>query len=159
MTTKSIVIFDIDGTLANAEHRIHHVKKDKDSGKRNWKEFFFAAKNDIPYEHVLKMNSLFANNGFEIHLITGRPDNLRQDTQEWLLKHGVSYNSLLMRPATDRRPDFVSKKELFEKNLGDRKDEVLCVFEDRLLVCKMWREIGLNVVVCGNEWLDKDWSE
>lgn len=159
---KRICIMDIDGTLADARHRVHLVQKNKDSGKRQWGKFFALAKEDKPYSHIKLMNQMFgADPDIEIYLITGRPENLRKDTEEWLIKHNIFFNHLLMRPATDRRPDFESKKDLFEKHevLSKSKDRIICVFEDRLKVAKMWRDIGLDVVVCGEDWLAGDWSE
>lgn len=156
-----IYIFDIDGTLADCRHRMHHIKKDKDSGKRNWKEFFFAAKDDPPYPHTLHLNRVLYNVGATIYLITGRPENLRKDTEKWLAQVGVKYNTLLMRPANDRRPDYEAKKDLFLKDewLPTHKDEIKCVFEDRLHVAKMWRDLDLHVCVCGDDWLEGDWSK
>ena len=159
---KSFVLFDIDGTLADVRHRVHYVKKDKDSGKRQWGKFFAEAKNDKPYEHILLLNAMFGTNpNFEIYLITGRPENLRKDTEDWLAKHDIIYKHLLMRPQSDRRPDYESKKDLFEKDpiLSKNKENVVCVFEDRLQVAKMWRDMGLNVCVCGEDWLTGDWSK
>jgi len=155
---KKSVIFDVDGTLADANHRLHFIKGDKDSGKRNWGAFFREAIKDSPYEHVRLMNHFFDDAGFFIYLITGRPSNLRKDTEDWLAKHNIRYDSLLMRPATDRRPDYESKKDLFVQE-GINKDEVVCVFEDRLQVAKMWKELGLQVCVCGEDWLIGDWSK
>lgn len=157
---KNIILQDIDGTLADARHRVHFVKKEKDSGKRDWKSFFAAAKDDRPYEHILELNRVLFLANYEIILITGRPENLREATEKWLKEFGVYYSKLLMRPVNDRRADFESKGELYEQNLTqEQKDNVLCVFEDRLPVCKMWKDKGLHVVVCGEDWLDGDWSK
>jgi FMN phosphatase YigB (HAD superfamily) len=30
------ILFDVDGTLANCEHRVHHVQ----NGNRDWNKFF-----------------------------------------------------------------------------------------------------------------------
>ena len=152
-----ICIFDIDGTLADIEHRLHHIKP-TDGSKKKWGTFFYEAKNDKVYQHTKLINFLMHTSEVEIYLVTGRPDNLREDTQVWLMRNDIRYDHLLMRPAAERKPDYEVKKDLFNLHLADRKDDVICVFEDRLPVAKMWTELGLRVCVCGTEWLDKDWS-
>lgn len=54
---------------------------------------------------------------------------------------GVGFN-LLMRNKRDFRPDEVIKKEIFEKEI-DPKYNVICVFDDRDKVVKMWRDLGI----------------
>lgn len=163
LTGKKYCIMDIDGTLANVEHRLHHINAPKDSGRRSWKAFFDSAKDDQPYNHVLALNHLLNDSThLQIVLLTGRPENLRADTEEWLNRHKVNRACLLMRPAKDNRPDYVVKPEVLQDFLDDRSetfDSVFCVFEDRLKVSKAWRELGLNVLLCGDEWLRQDWSE
>jgi len=44
-TAKDVVIVDIDGTLADVQHRIHHIKG---PGKKNWIKFFRGAPDDQP---------------------------------------------------------------------------------------------------------------
>lgn len=161
MFKNKIVIMDIDGTLADARHRVHYVQKDKDSGKRQWGKFFAAAKDDKPYTHTKLMNLLFDTTAIIIYLVTGRPENLRKDTEAWLRAHDIRYDALLMRPNNDRRPDYEAKKDLFEKDevLSNNKENIVCVFEDRLQVAKMWRDLGLEVCVCGDDWLTGNWDK
>lgn len=157
---RKVVIFDIDGTLADCSHRVHLVKKEKNSGKRDWKTFFEEAKNDKPHDHIITLCRILYETKHKVYLLTGRPEYQRVNTQEWLKAHSVPYDGLFMRPDTDRNPDFVTKKKTLEENLtSEEKQNIVCIFEDRLPVCKMWRENGYNVVVCGDEWLEGDWSE
>jgi len=154
MSNSKIVIFDIDGTLANSDHRVHHVRKEKGE-KKNWSAFFAEAKNDKPHKHVVTLNHFYAENGYTVVLCTGRPANLRMDTREWLGKHGVVYNHLLMRLTNDRSPDYESKKQILLEFLAKNEytlDQVEVVFEDKLAVCEAWRDLGLNVLIAGDEW-------
>lgn len=153
-SSKRVVVFDIDGTLANASHRLYLVKKESGE-KKNWSAFFAEAKRDKPYEHILKLNKLYAENGYDIILCTGRPANLRNDTLDWLLEHGIVFDLLLMRLATDRSPDYECKPRTLLECLplnGYSLNQIEVVFEDRLSVCEAWRNLGLNVLVCGDEW-------
>lgn len=162
-----IIIQDIDGTLANINHRLHHIKPLPGHGsargeKKNWSAFFHAAKEDAVYEHVKHMGALLKAQGHTIVLITGRPENFREDTIAWLGKNGIIYDTLLMRPANERKPDYEVKKDLLNAYLekeGRVLSDVKMVFEDRLPVAKMWHDMGLHVLVCGSEWISSDWSD
>ncbi len=46
-----IVIFDIDGTLADNSHRQHFLE----GGKKDWKGFFDAMVDDQPNINVLRL--------------------------------------------------------------------------------------------------------
>lgn len=151
---QKIVVFDIDGTLADTSNRIHHVKP-KEGEKKNWSAFFKEAENDAPIHYVINLTYLYHQAGYSIVLCTGRPANLRHDTQTWLTKHGVIYSDLLMRLTTDRGPDYeVKGKTLLEFLKANKLElsQVEAVYEDRIPVAEMWRKMGLNVFLCGEEW-------
>ena len=42
----STIICDIDGTLADLHHRLHHIK----NGNKNWDAFFAEVKDDLPIQ-------------------------------------------------------------------------------------------------------------
>ena len=50
-----------------------------------------------------------------------------------------------MRPATDYTPDNDLKQAWLNQHFpGDQKDRILCVYDDRNQVVKMWRDSGLT---------------
>src|SRR3569832_1684161 len=107
---KSIVIVDIDGTLADVQHRLHHIKG---PGKKNWSQFFRNAHKDELIAIVVRwVNNLSPE--FKAILITGRPDDYRKDTEAWLKQHKIRYSKLYMRRSGDNRPDTIVKKELLD---------------------------------------------
>lgn len=149
-------IFDIDGTLANTEHRLHHIKPPQ-GGKKNWGSFFREAYKDQPYEHVRTISHLvYALGAFSVIVLTARPEDRREDTVAWLQEHGIKYDMLLMRPVGEYKPDFEVKRDLYLEHLKD-KYKIICAFEDRLQVAKMWRKEGVPVLLCGDDWLNEDW--
>lgn len=82
---------------------------------------------------------------FKIFFVTGRSEKVREITAEWLrqnVDNSFRQENLLMRPEGDKRPDYIVKKELYEKNIRG-KYNVLGIFEDRTRVVKMWRELRL----------------
>lgn len=155
LNLSKIVIFDIDGTLANTDHRVHHVRT---IGKKNWGAFFAEAKNDKPHNHVVRLTQLYSDAAYHIILCTGRPANLREDTVSWLTEHDISFDTLLMRLTSDRGPDTKSKKQILLSFLGANSIElsqIEAVYEDRIPVAKMWCSLGLSVFLCGDEWREE----
>ena len=60
-TKKNIVICDIDGTVANNEHRQHLLK-----GFKTWDAFFNALDKDTPIQEEVKAGSLSRKRLFTI---------------------------------------------------------------------------------------------
>ena len=94
-----------------------------------------------------RMNFLLSSLSEKFHIIflSGRQDTkqCREDTEKWLKDNlGLSEVTLIMRSEGDFRPDDVVKKELYQKYIKDRYN-VVCVFDDRDKVVRMWRNLGL----------------
>lgn len=94
-----------------------------------------------------RMNFLLSSlsEKFQIIFLSGRQDTkqCRDDTEKWLKDNlGLSEVTLIMRSEGDFRPDDVVKKELYQKYIKDRYN-VVCVFDDRDKVVRMWRNLGL----------------
>ena len=142
MSMVDVIIVDLDGTLCNIEHRLHLLKQEGD----HWSKFFSAMPGDSLNVWCRELIENMKNN-YGILLVSGRPDNFKKATEEWLAKHKVSYDALYMRTAGDRRPDNVVKKDLYESYIKDNM-KVLFVVDDRKAVVDMWRELGLTVLHC-----------
>jgi predicted kinase len=142
------VIFDIDGTLADATHRLHHIK-----GKApNWDAFFTECVNDPVIEPIRDLAHLVAAQNYKIILVSGRSDKVRAETEAWLARHGVPYRELHMRPEGDYRQDFIVKSQILDHILAEG-NEIAFVVDDRPSVVAMWRERGLTCLQC------RDWDE
>ena len=140
---KKIVICDLDGSLSLINHRLHLIE-----GTKNWDKFFEALVDDELNEVVYQLLTL-TYPLCSVVLMSGRPSNYRWQTVEWLRKHNIQYDALLMRKAGDRRPDWVVKQELLNKYLDKSKIEV--VIDDRKSVIEMWRNNGLKVIDVGDK--------
>jgi len=137
------VIFDLDGTLALIEKR--RKLADKGNGKMNWK-VFFAPENiqlDEPNIPVIKTFQAMKLAGFRVGIFSGRDAISKTETEIWLKKWGVDYDFLRMRPQRDYTPDDVLKEAWLDELLNDG-GEILCVFDDRDKVVKMWRDKGIS---------------
>lgn len=143
---KTTIICDLDGTLADVSHRIHHVKT---KGRKDWKSFQ-AEENimkDIPNLWCLNLLIAMERAGYKIILVSGRWEKARDVTIKWL-RQNVPLKSfeLFLRADGDFREDSIVKQEILDRNL--RKDEILFVVEDRQQVVDMWRQNGLVCLQC-----------
>lgn len=132
------IIVDIDGVLALNDHRSYYdysenVKKDKC--------------NEVIYAVLQAFNLTYNVN---IILVSGRKSVCRESTIEWLFDNEIPYNNLYMRKAEDNRPDDVIKKEIYDEHIKG-KYSVICVFDDRKRVLRMWKNEGLYVFDCSQD--------
>lgn len=129
-------LFDLDGTLADCSHRLHHIK----GARKNWRAFFAACSRDGPIPHMVEL----ARHLMKVEtvvFVSGRSDEVREQTLEWLKGHGLK-GPLYMRRAGDRRSDFIVKAELLDRVIRDGFEPIMA-FDDRDQVVKMWREKGI----------------
>lgn len=131
------VVFDLDGTLADCEHRLHHIKK-PNLGPADWDIFFAACGEDSPIEHAINVAHALHKVGFHVEIWSARSDQVRSETEEWLDRHCLQLLPLRMRRAGDHRNDDILKAEWIAEH---GKPDL--VFEDRARVVKMWRDMGV----------------
>lgn len=143
---KSIILFDLDGTLADNEHRQHYVSNED----KEWDMFFAEQINDRPNHPIIELfKSLKKSNKNPLFIITARPERYREKTTEWLAKYQIFPERLVMRKDGDRRSDVIVKKEMLS-NFRLEGMHPLFVVDDRTSVVKMWREEGVTCLQCAD---------
>lgn len=142
MVADKVIVFDIDGTLANAEHRMHWVS----SHPKNWKACDAAIPNDTPHDDIVWLLQLLASNNNRIILCTGRSESTRSVTEKWLNDYVGYCDALYMRKDGDYRKDSVVKVELLEKIIYDYGKKPFIWFDDRQQVVDAIREQGIRVL-------------
>lgn len=144
-------LFDLDGTLADLTHRLHHISGEFDAQgmtkPKNWDAFFAGCVDDKPIPHMWELLNDLYTVGVIIVYVSGRSDQVRAETEEWLDQHnfplpGVGKNKLYMRTAGDHRPDHQVKGELLDRILADGYTPIMA-FDDRQQVVDMWRKRGI----------------
>ncbi len=146
MINQKIVLFDIDGTLANISHRRPILELDPN----NWKDFFDAIGDDTPNMAVVGLyNLLWANSGYECIVVSGRPENYRRITEQWFVWNNIPFDRLIMRTENDARADHIIKEEMLQTIIAEGK-EIAFVVDDRQSVVDMWRRNGITCFQCDN---------
>lgn len=147
MTERALYIFDLDGTLALIEHRRHFVERERD--KQDWKAFYAACDQDAANAPVISTMERLRHAGAEIWIFSGRSDEVRDKTIDWLaehtsfMTHELQGPMLTMRREGDYTPDDVLKKQWLDEMLGVDRVRLVAVFEDRARMVKMWRNAGV----------------
>lgn len=139
---ENALIVDLDGTLADIRIRLKHIE----GAKKDWRSFNKTIVTDELHEWCREIVVRFSID-HRILIVSGRVDDLRSETEEWLKKYDVPYDLLLMRGKNDHRPDNVLKMEIYERFIKD-KFKVVFVLDDRQKVVDMWRSLGLVVLQC-----------
>ena len=142
------IIFDIDGTLLNIQHRVHHLHKTPP----DWKSFNGSMENDSPIPEMVELLQMLGNDkSNRLIFCSGRSEESRLITEKQIahLLSSISNSenskiiNLYLRGSNDFREDFVVKSDLYDQMLKDGFKPVM-VFEDRASVVEMWRALGLR---------------
>lgn len=126
-------IFDLDGTLA--------LRRGDRPGRRGPFDWRRVGEDD-PNVPIIVLAQVLVDAGFGIVIASGRSDACRDQTDEWLARHAVPCNALLMRRDGDFTPDQVVKRAMYDHI--SRVWDIRGVFDDRDAVVAMWRDIGLT---------------
>jgi hypothetical protein len=136
------VIIDIDNTLSIANDRFKLAERE--NGKTDWDiahtpEHMIKDKPNLP---MIDLTKNYKENGFEIIILTGRPESTRKVTKEWLQKYNIPYDKLYMRSWEDnflKAPDF--KRKIYETEI---KENVFCAYDDDQRIIDVWVDLGIT---------------
>lgn len=126
---EDVIVVDMDGTLALMGDRSPYDASKCDQDPPN-----------MPVvQTILKWQETN-----KIIVMSGRTDDAKEKTENWLKRYGVQYAALHMRKTGDMRKDTIVKEEMYRTHL-EGKYNVIAVFDDRKSVVEMWRSLGLSV--------------
>jgi uncharacterized HAD superfamily protein len=135
-------VFDLDGTICDVKHRRQYVA----TKPRNWDAWNAGLVNDEPNCPVLGVVQSMTYY-YPVFIVSGRSDDYRKQTEDWLKKYDISYNALYMRKYKDHRDDAVVKSEIADEI--EKTHNILGVFDDRKRVVDMWVNRGIWVFDVG----------
>lgn len=146
-----MIIFDLDGCLADCEHRRHFVDPSKNSAymklsegwfhknemllsfppqrkkfQPDWQAFYEACDQDKPIKPTIEMLNLLSNN-HEIQIWSGRCESVRDKTIGWLCENEIipplHTFELKMRPIGDSTPDDELKERWLDEYIHNAQIE------------------------------------
>lgn len=151
-----MLIFDLDGTLADCEHRRPLVAHAPDRRTPQWDKFYQLCDRDTPIKPIIDI-MLTLRASHEVQIWSGRSEVVREKTERWLAQYAFGnfawiiptptnpwYVPLRMRPAGDTTPDDALKERWLREAQSAGK-HITMVFDDRDKVVAMWRR---NNIIC-----------
>lgn len=163
---RDIVLVDIDGTLSDPTHRLHHIKPKcsycgydhprnglclDERPAPDWAKFHAEVDKDPCHTEIRDLVRDLKQVGYHIFVVSGRsPEHgCGLKTEAWLEQHGVPVEALWMRQAGDYKPDYEHKQEIL--NLLPKARIAFCL-DDRDQVVQMWRRNHIRClqVAAGN---------
>ena len=145
------VIVDIDGTVADLDHRLHTIAT---PGQKDFREFHARVKDDKPLTVVIEWVQALYGEGMGIIFVSGRGDECAIATEDWLMQHCPKYDFLFMRRGGDYRPDQDVKRDIYNML---PKDKIAFAIDDRPRICTLWRELGVKVFpVHQDRWVGRE---
>lgn len=145
------IIFDVDGTLLDIEHRRHYVQ----SKPKNWPAFERGMIHDTLNVDIAFIGECMWMAGARILIASGRGEQSRGVTEQVLFNNGIvptgaglenyrfEYKKLYMRKEKDYRSDDIVKREILVQMREDGYNPTI-VFDDRQQVVDMWRAEGIR---------------
>jgi phosphoglycolate phosphatase-like HAD superfamily hydrolase len=137
-------IFDVDGTLANVDPFLYHVR----DGKKDYESFHRSSIDAKPNIDVFNMLNNAISKGHSILVVTSRKEKWRGLTSMWLAINNARSHGLFMRDNNDNRADYEVKKDILDK-IKEFWDVVHAV-DDNPNVIKLWQENGIPTTKIGN---------
>ncbi len=148
MTNKDkTIIVDVDGTLADGEHRDHFLQPIPGK-KRDWNAYVSLMHLDALHEDIIWLVKVLHMAGCRIVIATAREgtEKISAGTKQWLDEvaglEGV-YEKIYFRKPGDHRNDGIVKQELLEEIRADGHNPWM-VLDDRDSAVAGWRAAGLR---------------
>jgi FMN phosphatase YigB (HAD superfamily) len=136
MAKKKAVIFDLDNTLV--------ALKDEEALHKNRHEAFAKEVEQAPEikKNVKKINKDAKKE--KTIILTARSAHYKPETKDWLKKHGVDYDKLIMRPTKDTKTtDKKLKEHLLKKDIEPHY-KVKKAYDDKAKNVKMFKKHGIK---------------
>ena len=141
MSGNLLMLWDLDGTLADIQHRAHYLKQ----SPAPWPEFFSHLRKDKPIMQSVALFNMAFMNGVAPYraIVTSRPEAYRAQTERWLASNRLTRAALHMRGDHDHRPAPLQKLEVLQKLRKLHKWSGIIAFDDQPAVVQMYRDEGI----------------
>lgn len=136
------VIVDMDGTIANVEHRRHFITGEH----KDWRSFNESCRTDTANQWCVDLVKMLQKE-YHIIIVSGRNHEFKEHTEDWLADHDIYPSRLFVRGPKDSRNDSIIKEEIYKTFIEPNFDVAFCI-DDRQRVVDMWRSLGLVCLQC-----------
>jgi len=139
-------IFDIDDTLTDTRHRAALKPPAGTTAASAYREFTAQCWKDTPLFDVICTLMMLNAAGFRIILKTGRAEEFRSMTENYLAYCGIPYSDLIMLP-DDFDGDYGEwKASQLDNDIIGGKDRAVAVFDDHPQSVAAYRAAGVTVM-------------
>lgn len=152
------IFCDIDGTIADNEHRVYLIKRKKEL--KDWNTFNKLCEFDIPIHSTINFLATCMREikNCKIVYLTGRTDNTEMATRTWLKRHMADFDGyeLIMRRSGDRRTAYDLKTQevrdyIFFRDIEPEVNFMMYIDNDPNII-KGFSELGyLTKLILGEE--------
>jgi hypothetical protein len=133
------VIVDIDGVISDASQRQHFLNNPE--GRRDWRGFFGAVGDDRPLRAVPALLGLL-DPELTVVLLSARPAWVFEVTREWLERHMIRWDLLVLR-ADDQYLGAAEFKRGVLHELRERGFVIEFALDDDESICAMYHDEDL----------------
>jgi phosphoglycolate phosphatase-like HAD superfamily hydrolase len=142
------VVFDMDGVLSDAGGRQHLLAPPR----RDWRAFFEAVGEDALIAEVARLLEVL-DSDLRVVLLTARPHRVQPQTLDWLARHELRWDLLVMRPSRDFGASSDFKRSVV-RDLQERGFELGLAFEDDRRNVEMFHAEGVPCVYIHSGYYD-----
>lgn len=143
---KKAVIFDIDGTLADSEYRLAYIEQKP----KLWDKFYSESLNDKYIPDVYNQYLYHKKQGNSIIILTGRSENSRAITEEWLLRKNIIYDKLFLCPNSKTgMPQHLVKEEIIISLKNDFK--IIAGYDDNENMRGVYKNLDIKFYFVKNK--------
>ncbi len=138
--SNKVVLYDLDSTMFNVEHREHLAPAGTDrEDVNNWIAYSKGCISDTVVEGVAQSARMYHEAGYRIHIVSGRNEEAREETILVMALNNVPWDEIRLHAASDLRHNG-EYKSLYINELKGRGFEPVLMYEDHVSVCEMIEE-------------------
>ena len=137
----SVIILDIDNCIADDRWRIPFINWQTDNPVWRYHDYHSLSGFDMAHNH-----ELYINTRHDIVIFTARPIMYQAITMEWLKRHGVGHQLLMMRDMDDHCHSVELKEKQLNAlfaNTNVKAEDIVGAYDDRPDVVEMYKKFGI----------------
>lgn len=138
------ILLDVDHTISNSFWR------DPMIGSAAWDEYHEASKDDKPFKNMVNLINSLAAMGYDIIVVSGRPEKFRALTLSWFLKNRVHIDEMLLRPDDMYLKNAEMKAYLIDVRFEGNYNKVHFAIEDNEEACIAYHKLGITTLQIRN---------